>query len=77
MFYVHLVYFLVILVYFSRFGILCQEKSGNTVLIFRAKPRRCQARAQKTITCEKQLNFHVNVISSKNAFQESALWPIR
>jgi hypothetical protein len=29
-FYVHLVYFVVILVYFSRFGILLQEKSGNS-----------------------------------------------
>jgi hypothetical protein len=32
LFYCHLVYFVVILVYFSRFGTLYQEKSGNSAL---------------------------------------------
>jgi hypothetical protein len=35
----HLVYFVAILVYFSRFGMLCQEKSGNPALAGSAIPR--------------------------------------
>jgi hypothetical protein len=37
--YGHLIYFVVILVYFSRFGMLCKEKSGNPGM----KARACQA----------------------------------
>jgi hypothetical protein len=36
-FYVHLVYFVVILVYFSSIGMLYQEKSGNPDLVVTAK----------------------------------------